>query len=180
MTLTLASTSPIRRRLLADAGVVFDVAEPSVDEAAVIAPFVDPASLALARAEAKALAVSARDPRAWVIGSDSVAEVGGTFLDKPRDRAEAEAHLRSFSARVLTLTSAAVLARGGEIGWRHCDSAALTVRALSEDFIQSYLNAEWPDVAYCVGVFRMEGRGVQLFDRIDGDYLPSWECRCCP
>jgi septum formation protein len=69
------------------------------------------------------------------------------------------------------LTSAVALARGGKVEWRHADSATLKIRNLSEDFIASYLDAEWPDVAYCVGVFRLEGRGVQLFDAIDGSHF---------
>ena len=69
------------------------------------------------------------------------------------------------------LTSAVALARGGVVDWSHAETARLHVRPLSEAFIHSYLDAEWPQVAYCVGVFRMEGRGVQLFDSVDGDYF---------
>jgi septum formation protein len=63
------------------------------------------------------------------------------------------------------------LARGNRVEWSHVETAKLQVRELSDSFIESYLAAEWPEVGYCVGVFRMEGRGVQLFDRIDGDYF---------
>ena len=64
-----------------------------------------------------------------------------------------------------------MLARGGEIDWRHADTATLHIRPLSETFIEDYLDAEWPEVGYCVGVFRMEGRGLQLFERVEGDYF---------
>jgi septum formation protein len=71
----------------------------------------------------------------------------------------------------MTLTSAVSLARDGEVDWSEVDSATMFVRALSDRFIESYLDAEWPAVSYCVGVFRLEGPGVQLFDRIDGNYF---------
>jgi septum formation protein len=69
------------------------------------------------------------------------------------------------------LTSAVALAHGGTLDWSHVETAALEVRTLSESFIREYLDAEWPEVGYTVGVFRLEGRGVQLFDRIDGDHF---------
>jgi septum formation protein len=71
----------------------------------------------------------------------------------------------------MVLTSAVALARDGKVEWSECDSARLHVRSLSEEFIQTYLDAEWPEVGYCVGVFRVEGRGVQLFDSIEGSFF---------
>ena len=168
MPLILASSSPIRRQLLTAAGVAFESVSPDIDEAAFKAGRTDPSDIASGLAEAKALAVGGGD---WTIGSDSVASVEGRLFDKPASRAEAVEHLRYFSGRVLRLTSAVALARLGEIDWHHSASATLQVRTLSDAFIQSYLDAEWPEVGYCVGVFRMEGRGVQLFDRIDGDHF---------
>jgi septum formation protein len=106
-----------------------------------------------------------------VIGSDSVVSVDGRTFSKPSDREEAVVHLRDFSGRTMALTSAVELARGGATEWSHAETATLKVRALSDQFIQRYLDAEWPEVGYCVGVFRMEGRGVQLFEWIDGDYF---------
>ena len=76
-----------------------------------------------------------------------------------------------FSSGVVRILLAVGLARGGEVDWRHVDSATLRVRDLSEQFIESYLDAEWPEVGYTVGVFRLEGRGVQLFERIEGDHF---------
>lgn len=169
--LILASTSPIRRHLLAAAGLTFEAVGPGVDEAAIKARVSNDGEAALALAAAKAEAVSAAAGDAWVIGADSIVSVGGRRFDKPRDRADARHHLRGFSGQAMTLTSAVALARGGRTQWTHRDSATLAVRPLAEDFIDSYLDAEWPQVGYCAGVFRLEGRGVQLFEAIDGDHF---------
>ena len=154
--------------MLDAAGVSCDAAQPDVDEAAVKARLSDPVQIASELAAAKACSIAAAD---WAIGSDSVVSVDGRLFDKPRDRMEAAAHLRLFSGRTMLLTSAVALAAGGEIDWRHVDTARLRVRALSEAFIADYLDAEWPEVGYTVGVFRLEGRGVQLFSAIDGDHF---------
>ena len=157
--------------MLDAAGVAHKVVEPDVDEAAVKARLADPAAIALELAQAKAVAVSAARAGDWVIGSDSVVSVADRQFDKPVDRAQAAEHLRAFSGQPMVLTSAAALARDGAVAWSTADRATLTVRALSEEFIQRYLDAEWPDVGYCVGVFRMEGRGVQLFERVEGSHF---------
>lgn len=172
MDLLLASTSPIRRELLAKARVAFWAEAPEVDEAALKQSLKGMDSeVATALAEAKALAVSRRHPQALVIGSDSLVSVDGRRFSKPADRQAAAGHLRFFSGRPLQLTSAVALARDGTVRWTAADTAVLQVRRLSEAFIEEYLAAEWPDVAYCVGVFRLEGRGVQLFDTIDGNHF---------
>jgi septum formation protein len=106
-----------------------------------------------------------------VIGSDSVVSVGGRLFGKPRDRDEAAEHLRFFSGKTMLLTSAVALARGGKVDWECLDSARLEVRDLSDPFISNYLDAEWPEVGYTVGVFRLEARGVQLFSSIEGDHF---------
>jgi septum formation protein len=172
MTLILASTSPIRGTLLANAGVAYAAEAPGVDEAAIKAGFSgDDAALTLRLAEAKALAVAVRRSEALVIGSDSLVSVEGRRFDKPAGRETAAEHLRFFSGRTMVLTSAVVLAQGGEVVWRHAAKARLKVRPLSDAFIEQYLEADWPEVSYCVGVFRLEGPGVQLFERIDGDHF---------
>jgi len=157
--------------MLEDAGVEHKVVRPEVDEAALKAGKTDPAGIASDLAGAKALNVSASCPGEWVVGSDSVVSVAGRLFDKPRSREDAAHHLRFFSGKSLILTSAVALARNGVINWSHVESAALEVRTLSAEFIESYLEAEWPEVSYCVGVFRMEGRGVQLFDRVEGAHF---------
>ena len=107
-----------------------------------------------------------------MIGSDSVVTVQGAGpCSKPRDRDHAAEQLRMFSDRRLNLISAAALARKGKIEWSHAAVTELKVRHLSDEFIEEYLQAEWPEVAYTVGAFRLEGRGVQLFDWINGDYF---------
>ena len=166
----LASTSPIRRAMLEAAGADFEVVPPHVDEASLKATS-DAKSIARVLAEAKAIAVSGRRSRDWVIGSDSIVTVDGRQFDKPADREQAVEHLRFFSGNPMVLTSAVALARGGAVDWSVSDSATLHVRILSEAFVASYLDAEWPEVGYCVGVFRMEGRGVQLFDSIEGSHF---------
>ena len=171
MPTVLASSSAIRRAMLAAAGVEHDTVPAGIDEAAVKARVGEPAALALELAQAKAAAVSADRPDDWVIGSDSVVSVDGRMFDKPADRDQAAAHLRLFSGKAMALTSAVALARGGAVDWSYCDNAMLRVRLLSEDFIGAYLDREWPQVSHCVGVFRIEGPGVQLFDSIEGDHF---------
>ena len=105
-----------------------------------------------------------------MLGGDSVVAVEGRLFDKPVDRADAAEHLRAFSGRTMTLVSAAVLARDGRAVWRHLDTARLDVRPLSDGFIDWYLEREWPAVAGCVGCFRSEGLGVQLFERMEGSH----------
>lgn len=171
MTLVLASSSAIRRTMLEQAGVDFSTLPAKVDEDGERVRHDEPGMLAAALAQAKALAVSDKRPGDWVIGSDSAVSVGRRNLAKPRDRDEAAEHLRLFSGKTMVLTSAVALARGGRIDWSVCDRATLKVRELSDAFIAAYLDVEWPQVGYCVGVFRLEGRGVQLFDSIDGSYF---------
>ena len=171
MSIILASTSSIRAAMLAQAGVGYMVRAPSLDEELIKQRHAgDGESLARRLAEAKALSVTA-DLGDWVIGSDSVISVDGTRYSKPRDRTEAAAHLAAFSGRTMLLSSAVALARGCAVDWSHSAIARLEVRRLSPTFINAYLDAEWPAVSYCVGVFRMEGRGVTLFDQVEGSHF---------
>ncbi len=169
--LILASASSIRQQMLRSAGVEFEVVPSAIDESNAKSRLTDARELAAELAAAKAVAVSQVRPDDWVIGSDSVVSVAGRIFDKPRDRDEAAEHLRFFSGQPMILTSAVALARGGVLDWRHVDTATLQVRTLSEGFIAAYLDAEWPEVGYTVGVFRLEARGVQLFERIEGDHF---------
>jgi len=169
--LILASGSSIRRKMLEDAGVQFEVVRPEVDEAALKAGLDDGETIALELAKAKAAAVSSGRSGDWVIGSDSVVRVEERLFDKPRSREEAADHLRLFSGKPMQLYSAVALARDGNVEWSDVGRAELHVRDLSEEFIRSYLDAEWPEVGQCVGVFRIEGPGIQLFDRIIGGHF---------
>jgi septum formation protein len=169
----LASQSASRKAMLTAAGVEFTAIPAHLDERALEAGIAGkPAGdIARALAEAKAIAVSRDHPEKLVLGSDSLVEVAGCRFDKPASRAEAADHLRFFSGKTMHLHSAAALARDGAAIWQ-CDvMASLHVVDLSEQFIEAYLNAEWPSVSGCVGVFRIEARGVQLFSAIDGDHF---------
>lgn len=168
--LILASKSQSRQAMLTAAGVGFAARPGAVDERAVEAALgnVPPAEVALALARAKARAVVAGE---LVLGSDSLVCVEGRRFDKPGSIAEAADHLRFFSGKVMELHSAAALVRDGAVLWDHAALARLHVRQLSDSFIADYLAAEWPAVSHCVGVFRMEARGVQLFSAVEGDHF---------
>jgi septum formation protein len=167
--IVLASKSASRRTMLGAAGVEFETRPAAIDERALEASLGDaaPDAVALALAEAKALSVEGRGQP--VLGSDSVVSVGGRRFNKPASRAQAAEHLAFFSGKTMTLHSAAAIAIGGHLRWSEVALATLKVRQLSDDFIERYLVAEWPEVGQCVGVFRIESLGVQLFESIDGD-----------
>ena len=166
--IVLASKSASRIAMLEAAGVAFEARGADVDERALEAEMegAEPAEVAQALAAAKAAAITSEQV---VLGSDSLVEVDGRRFDKPANREQAAEHLRFFSGKVVTLHSAAALAKGGQIVWVGSDFARLIVRELSEEFIETYLDGEWPAVSHCVGVFRIEGPGVQLFETIMGD-----------
>jgi len=169
----LASQSASRRAMLDAAGVNFIPVPAHVDERAIEAGMegASPDDVALALASAKALAVSHERRGELVLGSDSLVEVDGRRFDKPASREDAAAHLRFFSGKVMRLHSAAAIARDGAVIWQDDAVASLHVVDMSDAFISAYLDAEWPAVAGCVGVFRIEARGVQLFERIEGDHF---------
>ena len=172
----LASQSASRKAMLEAAGVAFSAEAAGVDEdsvkAAMIGEGTDGRRLADALAELKAVKISRRHPTALVLGCDStVAAEDGTLIDKAGSREESRAQLRSLAGTTHKLTSAAVVALGGEPIWRHVDTAKLTMRAFSDAFLDSYLDREWPAIAGCVGGYRLEGLGAQLFSRIDGDHF---------
>ena len=175
MTLILASKSASRRAMLDAAGVAYDSIPADIDERAVEAGLAGaaPSEVAEALAVAKAAAVAALHPGALVLGSDSLVVCAGRRFDKPRTREEAGEHLRFFSGQVMELHSAAALVRANDQGagceWSHASIARLHVRELSDPFIAHYLDMEWPEISHTVGAFRIEGPGVQLFERIEGD-----------
>ncbi|MBA3055812.1 MAG: septum formation protein Maf [Sphingomonadales bacterium] len=169
----LASQSASRRAMLEAAGVPFMALPAQVDERAIEDGLTGaaPPEVATTLARAKALAVSELHPGRLVLGSDSLVVCEGRRFDKPRDRAGAAAHLRFFSGKVMELHSAAALARDGAAVWTDAAVASLHVIDMTDEFIEEYLAHEWPEVAGCVGVFRIEARGVQLFERIEGDHF---------
>lgn len=169
--LILASKSASRRAMLDAAGVQYEAVPADIDERAVEAGLsgAAPGEIAEALAVAKAAAVAQLHPQALVLGSDSLVVAAGRRFDKPKSREEAAEHLRFFSGKVMELHSAAALLRNGGCEWSHASTARLQVRDLSGEFIEHYLALEWPAIGYTVGAFRIEGLGVQLFDRIEGD-----------
>jgi len=171
--IVLASKSASRRAMLEAADIGFTCHPAHLDERALEESLGDaaPAEVALALAREKALAVSRETPGELVLGSDSLVVCDGRRFDKPADREAAAEHLRFFSGKVMHLHSAAALVHDGDVLWAEGAEAALHVATFSDGFIERYLDEEWPEVAGCVGVFRIEARGVQLFERIDGDYF---------
>lgn len=159
--------------MLESAGVPFEATSPGVDEeaakASLRADHLKARDLADALAELKALKLSAQHSEALVLGCDSVVELqDGRTLDKAETREEAAEHLRLLSGRRHYLHSAAVIAEGGRAVWRVVDRVTMHVRALSDAFIADYLAHEWEQARWCVGVYRVEGPGAQLFSRIEG------------
>ena len=171
--MVLASQSASRRALLQAAGVPFEALSPGVDEEAakeaLRADGLDARALADALAELKALRVSRRVPGGLVLGCDQTLSLeDGSMIDKAVDRADAERILRLLSGRVHHLHSAAVIALNGEPIWRHVERVRMTVRSLSDSFIANYLDQEWEQCRWCVGNYRIEGPGVQLFSKVEG------------
>ena len=167
--IVLASKSASRRTMLGAAGVEFETRPAPIDERALEAGLdhAGPGEIALALAEAKALSVDGGGKP--VLGSDSVVTVAGRRFSKPASRAQAAEHLRFFSGRTMALHSAAAIAHNGAIRWHTVAKAMFKVRELSDEFIETYLVQEWPEVSQCVGVFRIEALGPQLFESIEGD-----------
>ena len=175
--LILASGSASRRQMLSAAGVDFDVVPSTVDERAVRDAMagedgdIDPADLAEVLARAKAEDVSRSEPEAVVIGGDQVLALGTEIYEKPRDLAGARQHLMAFRGRTHELHAAVAIAMAGETQWVHADVARLTMRAFSPAFIDRYIAEAGPGICASVGAYQLEGLGIQLFERIEGDYF---------
>lgn len=168
--LILASKSVGRRQALLHSGVPFEIIPADVDERTIESRLdgADADAIALALARAKALAISA-DGR-LVLGADQVASCEGRIFGKPADMREAETLLRFLSGRRHRLHSAIALARGGAVVFATVGVADLTMRALSEDFIATYLAAVGDAALTSAGAYQIEGLGAQLFSKVEGDY----------
>lgn len=174
--LILASASPFRRSLLENAGVAFSWQAASIDERAIeeglVSAGASPEEVALRLAEAKARDVASRcEDDAVVIGSDQTLSLGSRVFHKPADRADVVLHLRSLAGQTHQLNSAVVLVRGGEVLWQHLSSARMTMRVLSEAFLERHIDRVGDTVLGSVGAYQLEGEGIQLFERIEGDYF---------
>lgn len=173
--IVLASGSVTRQTMLAAAGVDFRVQVAPVDEQGVKDALRqetdDPAEVAVALAELKAMRVSARRPGTIVIGADQMLDCAGQWYDKPTDRAAAADQLRSLRGQTHRLCSAVVACRDGRRLWHHVGDARLTMRRFSDAFLESYLDHAGTAVLAAVGAYQVEGLGAQLFARIDGDHF---------
>ncbi len=173
--IVLASQSAARRKMLEDAGVHVETYPARVDEDEIkLALRAEGASVedaAVKLAEAKARRIADKFPGAIVIGCDQMLDCNGVWFDKPVDRAHAAAHLRAFSGKTHRLVSAAVAYRNMVRVWHHVDSAKLTVRILTDESIETYLDAVGDAALGSVGAYQLEGLGAQLFTRVDGDYF---------
>lgn len=179
--LVLASKSAARRAMLAAAGVPFSVQVADVDEQSVKANHdpADPAGLAVELARIKALSVSRHDAEAWVLGADQTLEFDGSMVSKAGSLGAARAGLIAMRGRAHQLHSGAALARNGQIVWSGVDTATMRVRDFSDAFLDAYLATEGEALLSCVGSYRLEGMGSQLFEAVEGDYftvlgLPLW------
>ena len=174
--LILASSSKVRARLLEAAGLVFVVEGPGLDEHAMRQAISSTGSLSpqdvaevLARAKAEAVSELAKD--AFVIGADQVLALGDRIFTKPDSMEAARSELLDLSGTTHTLHSAVALATKGETVWAHAESAALTMRKLTPKFVGRYLAAAGEAALSSVGAYQIESVGIQLFERIDGDYF---------
>ena len=173
--LILASASPSRRQLLANAGLRFSVQPSGVDEDEVKRSLVgDDASaqeIAAALAEMKAVRVSSRHRGAMVVGADSTLACNGLLFDKPPTLADARRQLLALAGQTHELCSSVVVAKNGARLWHCTDVGRLTMRAMSEIFIDRYLAHAGEAVCASVGAYQLEGLGVHLFSRIEGDFF---------
>ena len=172
--LILASASPSRRQLLANAGLVFTTEASGIDEDEVkrsLGSRASPQELASTLAEMKAVRVSGRHPGTMVVGADSTLACNGRMFDKPPDRAAARKQLQTLRGQTHELFSSVVVARGGGRLWHWGERARLTMRPMDDDFIDRYLTRAGDDVLTSVGAYQLEGLGAHLFSRVDGDYF---------
>ena len=173
--LILASNSASRKSLMTGAGLAFDTEAADVDERGIetdlAARHVSPPEIAMALAEAKALDVGAHADDATVIGADQTLDADGRRWIKPASMDEARDQLVTLAGRSHKLQTAVAGVRDGAIRWRHLDSATLTLRPLTPDAIDRYLDTVGEAALGSVGAYQIEGPGIQLFERIEGDFF---------
>jgi septum formation protein len=175
MTIILASASKARRAILESAGVSVTVDPAAIDESAVKASLaaerLGAGEMAVQLADMKAARISARHPGLIVLGADQILECDKRAFDKPVDLAEARDQLLQLRGRGHRLYASLVALRDGRRLWQHTSQAVLTMRDFSNGFLEQYLGAIGPAALESVGAYQLEGRGAQLFARIDGDYF---------
>ncbi len=171
--LVLASRSEARGKILAAAGLPFEVRPAELDERAVEAELNPSNAAAAARllARAKAEAVAKTAPGRLVLGADQTLARGDQRFSKPADRAEAAEQLRALRGRTHELHSALALVNGGAVLYSHVDTARLTMRDFSDAFLDDYLDMMGNHALASVGGYQLEGIGIHLFERVEGDYF---------
>jgi septum formation protein len=171
--LMLASQSRARQTLLANAGIDFEAVPADIDERAVQqeSGLTAPGEIAALLAREKSLWVSARWPDRFVVGADQTLALGSRLFSKPASRAQAAEQLRTLAGGTHELHSAVAVARDGEIVFADVSVARMTMRKLSETEIDTYLDQAGEAVTSSVGAYQLEGLGVHLFERIEGDHF---------
>ena len=173
--LILASASAVRARLLRDACVSFELCPAKIDEAEIkaslLAEKLDTPAIADALAERKATQVSTTHPQTLVLGCDQILVFDGRLIDKSENLNEARTLLRELRGKEHQLVTACVLAKGGAPVWRKLERCRLWMRSFSDAFLEEYLQTEGDNVLGSVGCYHLEGSGIQLFERVEGDYF---------
>ncbi|HEV7408456.1 MAG TPA: Maf family nucleotide pyrophosphatase [Bradyrhizobium sp.] len=171
--LILASQSPARQALLANAGIPFEAIPASLDERAIqlASALSAPGEIAALLARDKALFVSEKHPGRFVVGADQTLILGERLFSKPAGRAQAAAQLRALAGQAHELHSATAVSRDGEILFEDVSIARMTMRSLDDAAISAYLDAAGEAVTTSVGAYQLEGLGVHLFERIEGDHF---------
>jgi septum formation protein len=171
--LILASQSRARQSVLANAGISFEAVPADIDERAVqqASSLTTPGDIAALLAREKALWVSSRQPGKYIIGADQTLALGDRLFSKPAGRAQAAGQLRALAGRAHELHSAVAVARDGKILFADISMARMTMRPLDEAGIEAYLDAAGEAVTSSVGAYQLEGLGVHLFERIEGDHF---------
>jgi septum formation protein len=171
--LVLASQSQVRGKMLAAAGLRFEIRPANIDERAVEtqAGVIDPAAAARLLARVKAQAVSAQRPGQLVLGADQTLARGTTRFSKPPDRDKATEQLRALRGRTHELHSAVALVRDGVVLFDCVDTARLTMRDMSDRFLSDYLDMAGEAAVHSVGAYQLEGIGIHLFEKVEGDYF---------
>ncbi|HMM92500.1 Maf family protein [Bradyrhizobium sp.] len=171
--LVLASQSRARQMLLANAGMSFEAVPADIDERAIQqkSGLLQPGEIATLLAQEKALFVSARTPDRYVIGADQTLALGQRLFSKPAGHAQAAEQLRALAGNTHELHSAVSVAHGGKMLFSEVSIARMTMRRLSGEEIRTYLDAAGDAVTTSVGAYQLEGLGVHLFERIEGDHF---------
>ena len=172
--LILASGSAIRKQILDGAGLDYEVVVRPVDEAAIkdamLADGARMRDIADALAEAKAMRVSRQMP-GFVIGADQIMVMENTLFDKPKDLEDARARLLAMRGKMHELVGAVVICENGAPVWRHICRTKLWVREFSDEFLDTYIEAEGQALTKSVGAYRFEGLGSQLFSKVEGGFF---------